>query len=276
MNEEMELINKKPLHESEAIIKSNENLVGMGLWNIGNELSVIKDTKSYSEKRYNNFEEYAENELGYSKRHANRFIKISREYSGTSMSQMPKLGITKLISLAELPVEEREEFIDNNPVEDMTTRELQEAIKKNKELESQFEVFAEKTSTQIYDLMEENQRLKEQKTKTVEKEVIPEGYITKDNFNKLRQEFREKVDENHELKKQLEATIVTDTKEEHQKKIKHSAITFSNRVHSFINDVGGLGWLIDYLDDLPIYEKEEYIKAVNLLYQWAETIKSNF
>ncbi len=272
----MELINKKPLHESEAIIKSNENLVGMGLWNIGNELKIIRDTKSYKEKGYDSFEKYAETEIKYTRRHCYNFISIAENYNVKSISQIASLGMTKLLALSQVKEEERQEFIDNHPVEDMTTRELRQAIKEKRELEAQFEVFAEKTSTQIYDLMEDNQRLKAQKTKIIEKEVIPEGYITKDNFNKLRQEFREKVDENHELKKQLEAAIITDTKEEHQKKIKHSAITFSNRVHSFINDVGGLGWLIDYLDDLPTYEKEEYIKAVNLLYQWAETIKSNF
>ena len=34
---------------------------------------------------------------------------------------------------------ERKEFIENNPVEDMTTRELQKAIKEKKKLEKEVE-----------------------------------------------------------------------------------------------------------------------------------------
>lgn len=253
--------------ETEIVLLKNQT--AQNIIEIGKRLNKAKEMLPHGE-----WGKWLEDKVDFRPETASRIMRVANEYP--NLTTTSNIGIGKAFELLALPQAERQEFIDNHPVEDMTTRELRQAIKKNKELESQFEVFAEKTSSQIYDLTEENQKLKAQKTKIIEKEVIPEGYITKDNFNKLRQEFREKVDENHELKKQLEAAIITDTKEEHQKKIKHSAITFSNRVHSFINDVGGLGWLIDYLDDLPTYEKEEYIKAVNLLYQWAETIKSNF
>lgn len=181
-------IAKRNIYESEVIIKGNENLIGVGLWNIGNELKIIKDTRSYEEKGYNDFEEYVESELKYSKRHANRFIQIAGEYTGTSMSQIPRLGITKLISLTDLPTEEREAFIEENPVEDMTTRELRQAIKEKKELEKKIE-----------DL--ENQ---DPKVVEVEVEKIPEDYnyyksTTEKLQNTVAQLRRNLEDKDHEL-----------------------------------------------------------------------------
>lgn len=119
----------KSLEESEAVIKNSENFIGMGLWNVGNELKYIRDNKTYEEKGYFSFEEYAGMELDYSRRHAYNFIEIAEKYSVQSIAQIGHLGITKLIELGKIEEEERKEFIENNPVEDMTTRELRQAIK---------------------------------------------------------------------------------------------------------------------------------------------------
>ena len=102
-------IAKRTIYESEAIIKGNENLIGTGLWNIGNELKIIRD-KSYTEKGYGSFEEYTETELKYSRRHCYRFIEIAESYTVTSMSQIANIGMTKLLSLGQLEESERETF----------------------------------------------------------------------------------------------------------------------------------------------------------------------
>lgn len=149
---------KKTIYESEAIIKGNESLIGTGLWNIGNELKTIRDEKSYREKGYDSFEEYAEKELKYGRSHCYNFISIAENYNVQSIGQIPRLGMTKLLSLGQLEENERETFIEENPVEDMTTRELRQAIKDKKELE------------------QEIQDLKNRPIKTIEVEkiVIPE------------------------------------------------------------------------------------------------------
>lgn len=139
MNNIQQKNSSKSLMESEAIIKSNESLVGMGVWNIGNELKTIRDTQSYKQKNYNSFEEYTEKELRYSRRHTYRFIEIAENYSVTSMSQIANIGMTKLLALTQIPDPEREIFIETQPIEDMTTRELQQAIKEKKELQKQVE-----------------------------------------------------------------------------------------------------------------------------------------
>lgn len=168
-------ISKRTIYESEAIIKGNESLIGVGLWNIGNELKIIRDNKSYKEKGYSNFEEYAENELSYKRRHCYNFISISENYNVQSIAQIPQLGITKLLSLGQLEPEERESFIEENPVEDMTTRELRQAIKDKKELESKIE------------------ELKNKEPTVIEKEVekIPDDYnYYKESTEKLQNQVR--------------------------------------------------------------------------------------
>lgn len=264
---------KKSIHESEAIIKSNENLVGMGLWNIGNELRIIRDNKTYMEKGYVSFEEYTEKELNYSRRHAYNFISIAENYNVQSIAQIANLGMTKLLTLSKLEEEERETFIEENPIEDMTTRELRQAIKENKELEKQIEELRNQEPQII------------EKEKIVEKEVYPADYkemkdklknsIDRNNFNDLKREFEEKIDENYQLKKQVKQLSKTDSKERHREKLKDNTLIFCNRIHSFLNDVGGLAWLTDYIEELDDYDRRSYYKALDLLEGWVLTVKSN-
>lgn len=162
----------KSLEESEAVIKNSENFIGMGLWNIGNELKYIRDNKTYEEKGYFSFEEYAGMELDYSRASAYNYISIAEKYSVQSLGQIGHLGITKLIELGKIGEEERKEFIENNPVNEITTRELQKAIKEKKELEKQVEELKSKPAKVI--------------EKIIEKEVIPKDY------DKLRREVLDK------------------------------------------------------------------------------------
>ena len=132
----------KSIGESETVIKSNENFVGMGLWNIGNELKYIRDNKTYTDKSYKSFEEYVEKELDYSKRNAYRYIEISEGYNVTSMAQIGNLRMVKLLALSKLEEPQREEFISTNSVNEMTTKELQQAIKDRDKAVNEKEIYS--------------------------------------------------------------------------------------------------------------------------------------
>ena len=162
---------ERTIHESEAIIRSNESLVGVGVWNIGNELKNIRDSKSYKEKGFDSFERYIEEELRYKKTNTYRLISVAESYSVPAMGRMGNIGITKLLSLAQLAEdEEREDFIENNPVEDMTTRELEKAVKEKKQLESENRQMKHQQDI----LLEENKNLREVEPTVIEK--APEDY----------------------------------------------------------------------------------------------------
>lgn len=66
-----------------------------------------------------------------SERQAQRFMRLAREWSNpTALSD---LGASKALQLLALPESEREEFIAGNDVVDMTSRELEKAIKERDE-----------------------------------------------------------------------------------------------------------------------------------------------
>lgn len=66
-----------------------------------------------------------------SERAAQRFMRLAREWSNpTALSD---LGATKAITLLALPAEEREQFMEEHNVIDMTTRQLEQAIRERDE-----------------------------------------------------------------------------------------------------------------------------------------------
>lgn len=69
--------------------------------------------------------------VNYSERTAQRLMKISREWSNpTAVSD---LGARKALALLALPPEERETFMEENNVIDMTSRQLEQAIRERDE-----------------------------------------------------------------------------------------------------------------------------------------------
>jgi len=84
---------------------------------------------------------------GYSQSTANNFMKLYQEYGdrqgslfGAELSNSQTFGnltYSKALALLALPSGEREEFVESHAVDDMTTRELQDAIARAKELEKE-------------------------------------------------------------------------------------------------------------------------------------------
>lgn len=259
-------IEKNNLNQLEAEITILKHQTAQNIIEIGRRLVKAKELVPYGEWGL-----WLENKVDFSQSMANKFMKVAMEFSDSE--SIPKVGLSKLIMLTTVDPEERETFIEENPVEDMTTRELQQAIKEKKDLEKQIE-----------ELRNQGPQIIE-KEKIVEREVYPKDYdqlkdrlknsIDRNNFNDLKREFEEKIDENYELKKQIQQLSKTDSKERHREKLKDNTLIFCNRIHSFLNDVGGLAWLTDYIEELDDYDKRSYYKALDLLESWVLTVKSN-
>ncbi len=88
--------------------------------------------------------DWLKNKVDYSQRTAQNLMKIFEEYGNNQINLFgqPKtqaladLGYTQAVALLSLPSEEREEFVEENDIDNMTTRELQEAIREKKEAET--------------------------------------------------------------------------------------------------------------------------------------------
>ena len=85
-----------------------------------------------------------EEQVDFSRSQANNMMRLYQEYGdsqeslfGGGNAAIERLSVTSAIRLLSLPEGEREKFAEENPVEDMSTRELEAAIReKNAALEA--------------------------------------------------------------------------------------------------------------------------------------------
>lgn len=99
---------------------------------IGRRLVEVKSMVPYGE-----WGSYIEKELNYSQSTANNFMHLYEEYGdqqeslfgGNDIKALGDLSYTKVLRLLALPAEERVEFAQQNPVEEMSTRDLEKALK---------------------------------------------------------------------------------------------------------------------------------------------------
>lgn len=97
--------------------------------------------------------------VSYSERTARRFMQMYRDLS--NRPALTDLGKTKAFALLALPEKERDEFMAENNVADMTTRQLEQAIKERDEARAAAEHAAadQRAAEQARDKMAEDMRL---------------------------------------------------------------------------------------------------------------------
>jgi chromosome segregation ATPase len=113
---------------------------------IANEIIVIKDQvrnfalQSSVEAKallpHGEWGNWLKNSVDYSQSTANNLMKIAAEYSGNSQA-LGNLNYSQAIALFGIPEAEREKFVEENNVQHMSSRELQQAVKEKQKLEKQ-------------------------------------------------------------------------------------------------------------------------------------------
>lgn len=125
---------------SRSII-ANAQAAQASLYEVCKGLKEMRDDKLYKELGYQNFEEYAENEVGISDRMCRKYIAIIENWNPGS--DFMNLGVAKLYLLSTLSESDREEITQNNDVAEMSKRELEEKIKEIKALNKEKSELAE-------------------------------------------------------------------------------------------------------------------------------------
>ena len=111
---------------------------------IGERLKAAKEMVGHG-----NWEKWLEEEVSYSKRTASNLMRIHEEYS-PQLLENPKgkliadLGYTQAIAMLKLDFEDREGFVTEHEVSDMSVKELEEAIKEKKALKEEKEALEAK------------------------------------------------------------------------------------------------------------------------------------
>lgn len=125
--------------EINAIKDQTRKIVLYNSIEIGRRLVEAKELVGHGE-----WAKWLEESVDYSQRTANDLMRIFNEYGSSQISLLGEnlnsqtyanLSYSKALALLGLAPEEREEFVKENKVEDMSTRELKEAIKEKQKLE---------------------------------------------------------------------------------------------------------------------------------------------
>lgn len=199
-----------------------------GAVQIGTRLQEAKEKVGHG-----SFDEWCQENLNYSKRTAERFMKLAAEFGGensllSNTTALSHFSITKALSLLKVPEEERETFLEEHKVEDMTTRELEEEIKRLKEEKEEAEEEAEALRTgredaeaEVNKMSREVEELKRQ-LKDAEKNAVDaaEIDILKEKLEKEKtkaQEAREKL-KKEKAARQTEIDAAIEKKQEELQK----------------------------------------------------------
>jgi len=176
---------------------------------------------------------------GYEISMAENYIRIFKEYGGGQINlggdfensqSIAALGVTKLLELAKIPADEREEFVEeNNITADTTVKELQELIKqKTKENERLHKAVQEKedemnarlTLLETYKRQsEESARAKEEEIKALKKRIEEIENDPDEADDSMMSEMIKEAEENAKLEFQKEINKLTEERNKAEKAV---------------------------------------------------------
>lgn len=214
-------MNELKIERSSVIIAAEINSIKdqtrqMVLYNsieIGKRLVEAKAVVSHGE-----WGNWLEQSVDYSQSTANNLMKIYEEYGndqsvlfgGNANSEaIATLSYTKALALLSIPNYEREEFVEENNVQELSTRKLQDVIQEKKDLEKKLKVY--EAEAEEHKDLKLKLSMSESKAKKL-KEQLKEAETSNDEelIDRLEIEIKEsnkKADEYKEEIKELEAEL---------------------------------------------------------------------
>lgn len=113
-------------------ILANGKIVQTALIDMCKDLKEMRDRALYTELGYETFEEYSEQACGIKQRQAYSYIAAYEKLGENYIEENAHLGITRLELISQISSYEREEFLAENDVEEMSTRELKKQVEEYK------------------------------------------------------------------------------------------------------------------------------------------------
>lgn len=122
----------------------DKQMVEVGIVSMCRDLKDIRDGKHYVTLGFEDFGEYTEQMHGIGARQAYKYIRIYEQLGIEILNSSSKIGVTKLLELASLDSEERQELLAAHPIdelEDMSTAEVKRLTAEVRRLEEQLSFF---------------------------------------------------------------------------------------------------------------------------------------
>lgn len=113
-------------------ILANGKIVQTALIDMCKDLKEMRDRALYTELGYETFEEYSEQACGIKQRQAYSYIAAYEKLGENYIEENAHLGITRLELISQISSYEREDFLAENDVEEMSTRELKKQVEEYK------------------------------------------------------------------------------------------------------------------------------------------------
>lgn len=135
--------------ELHAQIMQSGKLAASAMVEFARGLKRMRDERLYLALGLESFDQYADEVVGIGKRQAYTYIRGLEQLGPRMMEEHASLGITKLEILTQVYALDREEFLAEHNVEDMSAREMRELVAKLKD-----------TGEQLEFVVAENDRLK--------------------------------------------------------------------------------------------------------------------
>ena len=114
--------------ELHQMIMADKQIIENGLYRMGKHLKEMRDGKLYKQHGYQNFEDYCQNAVGFSRRQAYNYICITENLPMDFVNSGSQIGVKKLSLLAKLDEPIRQEITETVDVESVTVKELKAQI----------------------------------------------------------------------------------------------------------------------------------------------------
>lgn len=195
MNKEVNIIEAENVRDIDIVTNEINSLLSQAQCllltfaiEIGRRLHEAKSLLPHGE-----WGNWLKEKVGFSQSSANNYMKIFEEYGDEQITlfgavpnsqTLGNLPYTKALKLLALPSEEREEFVSENKVEEMSSRELEQAIR------------------------ERNEAREALKKAQEEKEELQELLDSKENYEEAAEEAKAEADRLREEKEKAEADLI--------------------------------------------------------------------
>lgn len=216
MNKETQMITR-PLETIEGEILFYKQQTATGIMEIGKRLIEAKEQLPHG-----TWGTWLKEKVEFSHATANKFMKVANEFSNSST--LRNLGQSKIFMLLDLQLDDRDEFMTTphevngevKTVDEMSARELQQAIKEKKEAEKQVEVL--------------KQALEDEKSKPKEKEIVDNPVIVDNTDYSLKTEAERLKKEKEDLLR--EYTMFKQTQEAEKDRLNKQLAIEKQRVEN--------------------------------------------
>lgn len=122
----------------------DKQMIEVGIVSMCRDLKEIRDGKHYATLGFEDFGEYTEQMHGIGSRQAYKYIRIYEQLGVEILNSSSKIGVTKLLELASLDNEERQELLASHSIEeleDLSAAEVKRLTAEIKRLEEQVSMF---------------------------------------------------------------------------------------------------------------------------------------